>query len=44
MKMIKRYNTVLNAWEIGYWRDTTFVVVDIVSELETAQRLYDEAA
>jgi hypothetical protein len=44
MRMIKRYNLELNAWEIGFYRGTTFVIIDIVRVLEDAKRLYDEVA
>jgi hypothetical protein len=45
MKLVKRYNTEIKAWEVGYWiNNTRFVVVDIVFVLEDAQRLYDKVA
>ena len=44
MRLIKRYDTQLNAWLIGYWRGTSFVVIDTVKLLEDAKRLYDDEA
>jgi len=44
MRLIKRYNSEINAWEIGYWQKTAFIIVDIVPALEDAQKLYDEEA
>ena len=45
MQLIKRYDTEINAWVVGYWRtNTTFIVVDIVDMLDDAERLYGKAA
>ena len=44
MRLIKRYNVQLNAWEIGYYMQTVFVIIDVVPVLEDAKRLYDEEA
>lgn len=44
MRLIKRYDTQLNAWLIGYWIGTSFIVVDTVKLLEDAKRLYEETA
>jgi hypothetical protein len=31
MKMVRRYNTEIKAWEVGYWiNNTKFIVVDVV--------------
>lgn len=42
MRLIKRYDTQLKAWLVGYWMGTSFIVIDTVKLLEDAQRLYDE--
>ena len=44
MRLIKRYDTQLNAWLIGYWIGTSFIVIDTVKLLEDAKRLYEETA
>lgn len=41
MRLVKRYDTELNAWLIGYWEKTRFIVIDVVQVLEDANRIYD---
>lgn len=42
MRLVKRYDTELRAWLIGYWERTRFVVIDVVPLLDDAKRIYDE--
>jgi hypothetical protein len=44
MRLIKRYDTELKAWIVGYWERTRFIVIDVVPMLEDACRIYDEEA
>jgi hypothetical protein len=42
--MVRRYNTEIKAWEVGYWiNNTKFIVVDVVQDYEDL-RLYKEVA
>lgn len=36
MRMIKRYNVELNAWEIGYWHGSQFRIVQIIRVKDAA--------
>lgn len=42
--MVRRYNTELRVWEVGYWvNDTLFCVVDLVRDYDELV-IYQEAA
>jgi hypothetical protein len=42
--MVRRYNTELRVWEVGYWvNDTRFKVVDLVQDYDELE-IYREAA
>jgi hypothetical protein len=44
MKMVRRYNTEIKAWEVGYWiNNTKFIVVDVVQDYDDL-KLYKEVA
>ena len=42
--MVRRYNTELRVWEVGYWvNDTLFRIVDLVRDYDELE-IYREAA
>lgn len=44
IRLVKRYNSDMNLWEIGYYRETRFYVLDRVRDYSDAVRLYEEEA